>query len=149
MDIIRTQLSKFTLYKPNELILNHVNTHNTLSMTKTHFLIGVDWGLYIIFLFLFILTFSFPVSHGLIYDGCNKKTLGSGQVQQGDKATTLHFAVILAATEKNDRSGKCDVLNWRNVRNLLAVQWVVNKLNTPYKNNQTFIPGYDIGKSLF
>ncbi|CAE1138273.1 unnamed protein product [Acanthosepion pharaonis] len=91
---------------------------------------------------------SFHISHGLVYDSCDNRTVQTDQAQQ-DEQKTLHFAVILAATEKNDQSNKCEILNWNNLRNLLAIQWVVNKLNTPNKNNQKFITGYDIDFHVF
>lgn len=146
MDIIRTWCGqcKYTLRRQNLLMLRHVETS---SVTKSDFVVGIQVTSKTLpaFLAFFILTVSFHISHGLIYDNCDNRTLQADQERQADQKT-LHFAVILAATDKNDQSNKCEILNWNNLRNLLAIQWVVNKLNTPNKNNQKFISGYNIGK---
>lgn len=103
-----------------------------------------------VFLFFWVVIFSLPLlSDGLIYEKCENRTAKSGRIHLGVDKSTLNFAVVLAGTEKDDNSEKCDRLNWRNVRNLLAIQWVVNKLNKPNHDNQTFIPGYDIDFYVF
>lgn len=149
MDIIRTWCGqcKYTLRRQNLLMLRHVETS---SVTKSDFVVGIQVTSKTLpaFLAFFILTVSFHISHGLIYDNCDNRTVQADQERQADQKT-LHFAVILAATEKNDQSNKCEILNWNNLRNLLAIQWVVNKLNTPNKNNQKFISGYNIEFHVF
>lgn len=145
MDIIRTTCGqcKYTLRRRNLLTLRHAETS---SVTTSDFVVGVQVTskkTLPAFLAFFILTVSFHISHGFIYN-CDNRTIA-----QQDEQKTLHFAVILAATEKNDQSNKCEILNWNNLRNMLAIQWVVNKLNTPNKNNQKFISGYNIDFHVF